>query len=390
MTELKKSIKVLKSLQLKNGGILATPLDGAYPYVYVRDAVIMTKALNRSNLTKNSIAFYHFMNKNARVDQYKEIFHRYHKDGWPIVTRKKQYDNVGLLLHGIYDTYVYSKDKGFLKDMWYLVKRCSQFIFDFSKSGLVRTETSIHERYRLEMGYEIWSNCACTRGLYDAAEIANILGHKKESELWLKKAKHLHKNIRSKMFNKKTGLYMKNKRFPRISDSSQIAPFYFNLEDSQKILKKTLLHLEKNLWYKELGGYRRFRKFEVVKDWHWYSGGSGGWIVFTAIIGRMYRELNHKSKCIGCEKWIEDVGKKTNGLLPEHISTKLEYDEWKRNEIEFNSRILMEMKKVEKLNEKFKRKYKQEIVYWANPLGWAHAEYILLKNCIKDKSKCMT
>ena len=349
----------------------------------------MTKALNRSNSTKNSMNFYYFMNKHARVDQYKEIFHRYHKDGWPSVTRKKQYDNVGLLLHGIYDTYVYSKNKEFLKNMWYLTNKCVEFIFDFSKTGLVKTDTSVHERYRLERGYEIWSNCACARGLYDASEIARILGYEKEANAWLTKAKQIHRNIKSKMFNKKTGLYVKNIKYRNISDISQLAPFYFNLEDSKTILKKTLLHLEKNLWYEELGGYRRFKKFELVKDWHWYTGGSGGWVVFTAIVGRMYRILNKKSKWMNCEKWIEDIAKKNNGLLPEHISTQIEYNQWKIGETEFNSRILMEMKKVEQLNKKFKKKYNQDIIYWANPLGWSHAEYILLKACIKEKSKCM-
>ena len=53
----KKSVNVIKSLQLKNGGILATPLKGAYPYVYTRDAVIATKALNAAGLSENSEKF---------------------------------------------------------------------------------------------------------------------------------------------------------------------------------------------------------------------------------------------------------------------------------------------------------------------------------------------
>ncbi len=61
----KKSIQVIKELQLKNGGILATPSDGAYPYDYIRDGVIMTKALNFVGLTKNSEKFYRFVNKFA-------------------------------------------------------------------------------------------------------------------------------------------------------------------------------------------------------------------------------------------------------------------------------------------------------------------------------------
>jgi len=382
MDLLKKSIEVLKSLQLKNGGILATPLNGAYPYIYIRDAVIITKALNRVNLAKNSEKFYYFVKKFSKLEQYGEIFQRYHKDGWPSVSRKKQNDNTGLVLHGIYDTYLHSKNKDFIKDMWPLIKKCCEFIFSISKNGLVKTDTSIHELYRLEKGYELWANCACTRGLYDASIIAEILGYEKTSLEWKKKAKQIHENIKTKMYNKKTGLFMKNLKFPNISDSSQMAPFYFDLVNSKKILKKTIVHLEKNLWYKGAGGFRRFKKFEVAKDWHWYSGGSGGWVVLTAWIGRFYKKINDKKECTTCKNWIEKVAKRTGGIFPEHVSTKKDYDVWKRNEIEFNSRVLQGMKKSEKLNKEIKRKYNEDIIYWAFPLGWSHAEYILLKNDI--------
>ena len=109
MDLIKKSIKIIKASQLKNGGFLAAPKKSAYPYVYPRDAVIMTKALNRVGKSKNSERFYYFMNKFAKIDTYKEVFHRYNLNGWPCVTRKNQNDNEGLVLHGIYDTYKHSK-----------------------------------------------------------------------------------------------------------------------------------------------------------------------------------------------------------------------------------------------------------------------------------------
>lgn len=373
----KKSINVLKSLQLKNGGILATPLNGAYPYIYIRDAVIMTKALNHVGLTKNSERFYRFVNKFSKPNQYKEIFQRYHKDGWPSISRKDQHDNVGLLLHGIYDTYSHTKNQKFLKEMWHLVKKSVGFIFDYSRSGLVKTGTSIHELYRLEHGYELWANCACCRGLYDASEIAKILGFKKEGNEWRNRAEKIHKNIKKKMFNKKTGLYMKNLKFPNITDITQIAPFYFGLENSKKVLKKTLTHLTKVLCHNE-GGIRRFKKFEVTKDWHWYTGGSGGWVPYTPWIAKLYKNLGNIKKYNSYKKWIEKIAEMSQGFLPEHIATKKEYDEWKAHEIEFNSRVLKGMKKTEELYKKTKRKFKTDIVYWAIPLGMSHAEYILM------------
>ena len=105
-----KSVSVLKSLVLKNGGILAAPKQGGYPFVYTRDGVIISKALNRAGLVKESERFYYFMKKFTKLDDYGEVFQRYNTNGLPSVTRKNQNDNEGLLLHGIYDTYTFNKD----------------------------------------------------------------------------------------------------------------------------------------------------------------------------------------------------------------------------------------------------------------------------------------
>jgi hypothetical protein len=48
-----KSVNVLKSLLLKNGGITATPKEGGYPFVYTRDGVIISKALNRAGMVED-------------------------------------------------------------------------------------------------------------------------------------------------------------------------------------------------------------------------------------------------------------------------------------------------------------------------------------------------
>ncbi|MBU0466272.1 MAG: hypothetical protein KKF39_01190 [Nanoarchaeota archaeon] len=379
MNLLTKSLRILKSLQLKNGGILATPADGAYPYIYPRDSVIVTKAFNVSGLTKRSEKFYRFLNKNAKIEQYKEIFHRYTPNGLPAVTRKHQHDNTGLVLHGIYNTFLYNKNKEFLADTWALVKGCVASIEKNIKRGLIYTETSIHEFEKLEKSHEIWANCACCRGLYDAAEIAKVLNCKTEQKRWFSEAKQLHKNIKSKLFNKRSSLYMKNTKYKTATDISQLAPFYFNLDTNKTILKKTLAHIMKNLWYGETGGIRRFKKFEIARDWHWYSGGSGAWVAFTAWLAHFYKKINDKKNAKLCESWIEKTATRTSGLLPEHVTIKEEFYEWEEHEIEFNKRILNGMRRAEKLNKTFKKKYNEDLIYWATPLGWAHAEYVLLK-----------
>lgn len=382
MDLVKKSADVIKRLQVENGGILATPKDGAYPYVYVRDAVIMTKALNRMGFSKNSKKFYYFFKKISKLENYNEVFHRYNPDGTPRVTRKNENDNTGLVIHGIYDTYLSSKDDGFLKEMWPVVQKISDIIISYMKRGLVKTNTSIHEYEELEKGYEIWSNSACARGLLDASEIAKKMGMQKQEKLWKKKAEKIKSKMQKKLFNKKLGVFIKNKKYPSAPDISQLAPFYFGLIDSKEILKKTLEEVEKYLWNEEIGGYRRFRKFEICKDWHWYTGGSGSWGVLTAWVAESYRILGDKKNYRRCINWVEKIAEKSGGLIPEHIATKDEYYEWKNHEIEFESRIIDGMKKAEGNVEKINGK---DIYYWANPLGWSHAEYILAKTPAKDQ-----
>lgn len=379
MDLVKKSVAVLKSLQLKNGAILATPINGAYPYVYPRDGVIMTKAFNCVGLYKNSEKFYHFINKFSKMDIHKEIFHRYNSNGYPCVTRKHEHDCVGLLLHGIHNTFKHSKKETFLEAMWPLIEKSVKAIYSYSRKGLIHTERSIHELYRLEHGSDIWANCACCRGLYDAAEIAKALDHNKENKKWGLKAKNLENNIRKKLFNKKFNFFVKNPKWPaRIPDISQLAPFYFNLVDSKSILRSTMKYLKKHIWHGELGGFRRFRKFEICKDWHWYSGGAGSWSAFTSWGARFYRELNMKKEYNECLGWLDKTASRTRGLLPEHIATRNEYEMWKTYEIEFNKRVLSGMSVAEKMASRFKEK----LIYWATPLGWSHAEYILLKKGI--------
>jgi GH15 family glucan-1,4-alpha-glucosidase len=374
----KKSVEVLKKLQLKNGGITATLPNGGYPYVYARDGVIITKAFNRVGESARSKRFFYFMKKFARVAHFKEVFQRYNADGLPSVTRMHQHDNTGLLIHGIHDTFIHSKDEKFLLDMWELIEECVKAIFRYSKNGIVRTEHSIHESSELESGHEIWAHCACCRGMFDAAEIAFALKNGKDGKKWMRKAKELERSLHTKFFDKKRQVFKKNLKFPKVIDSTQLAPFYFGIVKNDKALRSTLSRMKEEIWYPEIGGFRRFKKQDVCKDWHWYSGGSGAWLVFTLWAARFYKELGDKAGHDECMKFIERTAERSKGLFPEHVSTAGEYALWKMNETEFNSRITMEMKLAEKMNKVFRKKYGDDVYYWATPLGWSHAEYVLL------------
>jgi len=116
----KKSVKVLKKLQLKNGAMLATFENDAYPYVYPRDGAIVCSALNSRGKFKNSMKFYKFMAghpPNHCLEQ------RCLPNGLPYVTQRGERDIFGLVVSGIWDTFKRSQNIEFLEDMWPLVKK---------------------------------------------------------------------------------------------------------------------------------------------------------------------------------------------------------------------------------------------------------------------------
>ena len=370
MKLLKKSIEIIEKMQLKNGAILATFKNDAYPYVYPRDASIMTLALNLHGLQNKSKKFYRFM-KNVRYNHY--IDQRYNTDGLPYITQRGEKDVGGLVLRGIWDTYEKSLDRDFLEDMWPFVRTCADF---YEPGGLVYTRRSIHEFLPIEEGYEVWANSAVCRGLYDAEKIAKELGKESEAVRWGKRAIKLEMNIKRKLFHPRLKIYVKTiKRGGKMiyePDASMVAPYYFGIDNSHRTLKRTLGYLRRRLWHKKLGGFLRFESFKLCDNWHWYTGGDGPFTALTIMLARFYKEASDKKHFQECWDWIHKIHTK-EGYFPERLSLRKDYEEWKSNEWEFSARLMNGAKKAESMRTPLKG-----VVYWATPLGWSHAEYIFL------------
>jgi len=373
-----RSLEIICDLQEEDGGILATRTDDAYPFVYPRDGVVMTKAMNRHGLQDRSKSFYRFLNGVRRPGG--EILQRYNK-GYPSVTQPNEFDVNPLVLHGIYDTYRMSGDKVFLENLWGLVSESASFTVGAIDPavGLVRTVRSIHETNELEEGYEIWANSAAVRGLLDASRIAAELDHREESEGWRARSKALMNSITERLYDREARLFFKNLRrdgtLVRAPDIAQLSPFYFRVCSDDSVLGATMRHLQMTLWRGEHGGFNRFRDFEVVRDWHWYTGGTGGaWPLFTIWAAGFYDQLGMTEYAEACLDFVHRS--MTQELyIPEKVAPLRGYLSWKENETGFNDRILRGTAKVE--SGRFRTSIPDH-TFWACPLGWAHAEYVLL------------
>lgn len=382
---LEKSLTVITALQEEDGGILATPLDDVYPYVYPRDAAFMTEALNTLGEFERSKKFYRFLNGVRRPQG--EFYQRYNA-GMPYVSNEHELDVTPLVLSGIYDTYRRSGDVSFLEEMWGLVRECASFVVNAIDGDveLVYTANSIHENRKLEEGFEIWANSAAVSGLLDASRIAGALGHESLREAWESSSKRLLSRVLEILYDKEQGTFIKVMRRSgeklTAPDMSQLAPFYFGVYRDDAALERTLEHLKASLWNKSIGGFNRFRDFEVVDDWHYYTGGTAGaWPFFTLWAARSYKDLGNREGEACCLDFLDSV--LTDDLLiPEKVAPLEGYQEWKANELKFAHRMMNGVRKIESHTHKMKA---PGYVSWACPLGWAHAEYILLEK--QERSK---
>jgi GH15 family glucan-1,4-alpha-glucosidase len=376
---LEKSLAVIKALQEEDGGILATPKDDVYPYVYPRDAVIMTTAMNALGEYEPSKKFYRFLSRVRRP--HGEFYQRYN-GGMPYVSNEHELDVTPLVLSGIHDTYRKSGDLSFLEGMWGLVQECASFTEGTIDPGanLVFTVNSIHENRKLEEGFEIWANSAAVKGLLDASRMAGALGHDDLEDEWASSSKRLLARVVEKLYDREQGTFIKALRRSgekvTAPDMAQLAPYYFGVYRDDAALARTLEHLRGALWNKGIGGFSRFRDFEVVDDWHWYSGGtSAAWPFFTLWAARSYRALGIREDEVACLDFLDSI--LTEDLfIPEKVAPSDGYKEWKANELKFGDRTMNGVLKIEKNAHKIKA---PGYVCWACPLGWAHAEYILLE-----------
>jgi glucoamylase len=372
----KRGIEVICGLQEEDGGILATPRNDAYPFVYPRDASFMTMALNMNGLSDRSKAFYNFVAGVQRPNG--EIFQRYN-GGHPFVSQTGEADVTPIVIQGILDTFRTTGDSAFLERMWGVTSEGVGFIASVTdaETGLLLTTRSVHEYQGLEEGFEIWANSSAVKGLLDASRIASSLHRQDSADVWVRQARALWKSMQERLLDPKTGLFIKNLRKDgtrvEAPDVAQVAPFYFGLSDDREALRRTLDHMKATLWNEETGGFNRFRDFEVVNDWHWYTGGTkASWPLFTLWMARLYQRVGDAEAASQCLKFVRRASTVPMDI-PEKVAPMSGYKEWKQNETQYNLRVQAGAARAEDSSISIPGH-----IAWACPLGWSHAEYLML------------
>ena len=168
-----------------SGSIIAGMHNGAYPFVWPRDAVYAAVTFARTGHLDESLGAYRWLRDVAYRETDNAVggkayfYQKYTTDGWAVWT-SPQLDESASVPWGIWFHYQMTGDQNFLNSYWnlaYTTARASS-----ENSGINPDVKSV---YGLMNGNNVWedswgpfiySNGSIVRGLRDAANIADVLG----------------------------------------------------------------------------------------------------------------------------------------------------------------------------------------------------------------------
>jgi len=375
----KNSIKILKKIQLKNGGCLATLRGERYPYVYPRDHSFCVLAFLSSGLTKNAKRALKFvLREQLKSGAFPQ---RYDTEGRDASYKPIQIDGTGLILRSFAEYAKQTQDFDFVRKNWRKIRKAVKYIINsiYNEKNLIFTPNSIHEFPPTEEGLEIWANCSCCAALRDMNELAEKieLPHGR----WGEYSEIIKESVLKYMWNSRVKSFVKNIRVRESSsvkvepDVSQYAVAYFGLlTDKDVRVKSTVRRIEKELWDNNLGGVCRYPKREGR-----HNGGYGPWPHFTLMICGHYINLGNRKIADKYLNWILKVAYKHE--LPEHISTKKEFEEYVTD---FREAGIFRKDRLIMINHARKHPmFRKGIAYITLPLSWPHAEFIRVWNLYK-------
>ena len=319
-------------------------------------------------------------------------------EGYDASYKPVQIDGTGLVVYTLYEYLNTTGDKDFFKGKFDSICNAVNYIINNSydningdyerikhhpKTPLIYTPNSVHEYPPTESGLEIWANSVCCAALSRAYELSKFLG--KEQNRWKQEAIKVKNGILRFMWNNRKKTFVKTIRIreansvlvdPDVSKYA-IADFGILTDDDEKVIS-TVSDIETNLWNKDLGGICRYPKYEGRNN-----GGWGPWFNYTLILTRHFIRRKNKKKAGQYLKWILDNS--YDCLLPEHISTVEEFEEYVTDFSEAG--LLRKDREIMIENTRKHPMFSKGVAFITLPLAWSHAEFIRTFNLYKETFK---
>ena len=376
----KKSLEVLNIVQLENGGCLASPPGSRYPYVYPRDhAYIILSFISAKKFEEAKKAFEFVFNAQLKNGAFPQ---RFNKNGENASYKPIQLDGSGLILNALIEYYKQSKDKDFIKQIEGNIHHAISYIKNnyHEEKQLLYTPNSIHEFPPHEAGFEIYANAVCAGALLNLNKLSDTINF---PDNYYKLGASLKNGIEKYLWNDRVKSFIKVIRTAESSsvetyiDASTIALSDFGVFDvSHEKMIQTVNRIDTKLWNKNVGGTNRYPK-HVGRN----NSGWGSWTHFTLMLAQYYIEIGNKPKAEQYLDWVLKIS--YENLLPEHISTVAEFDEYINDYSEAGimrpDRLLMSE------NIKKHSTFKKGLAYSVLPLAWAHAQFIIAWNMYIQK-----
>jgi len=389
--------------------VLATFKQSRHPFFYLRDGAAIAKALSLvcSETKFNEKAFnllegidkftLSIQSKNGHWGQ------RYALSGRERSIYKQE-DNIA---HGVAILITYlltskklkKKIKNEKKHVRAIINGLNFTIENYfdKEKGLFYSTTSIHES-TIEKGYTLWVNFAYWNALKLVEDLYTITKYKKELREFKKFKEDFEKNIKKLFIHDNRFIAKLNENLiPDLRpDITLMSPFYFNFRP-KKVTKKTINFIRKELWDKELGLIQRYLPLQTTDLAVHNHAGAGPWLQYSAILAQHYFSIGRINEGNKILNLINPYSSKL-GYLPEHVSTEQRFRDFIKNEWktgidfkkEFDPEILLpnldfdkiveeifHMKKTyEKIKSRLRKKSSNNIIRYAIPLAWSHAEYL--------------
>jgi GH15 family glucan-1,4-alpha-glucosidase len=190
------------------GGVVAGMHNGAYPFVWPRDAVWAAITLDRTGHVAEAAEVYRFLREVAyRADDTwgKGFWYQKYTTNGYVVWNSPQVDETAAVPWGAYYHYLVTGDAGFLGQNYTMVYEAGRAS---SEDSSIDTRLYYDDPYQLMHSNNLWedawgdflySNAAVERGLRDAASIATVLGHPTDAALFTGRANNIHAGMNARL-----------------------------------------------------------------------------------------------------------------------------------------------------------------------------------------------
>lgn len=305
---------------------------GRYTYCWPRDAVFITKALDILKMEKETEKFYKIFCKNtqSKNGMWEQ---RFYTDCRLAPCWGYQIDETASVVYGIYEHYLKTKNKKFLKDNLKMITKATEFLEKYIED-ILSGKNKIHVSYDLwEMheGISLYSLSSIFAAFSVMLEVweelkDEIKENRLKQENAIKQKERLEQYkvlikeyILTNLYDNNQKSFVRNKEDKKMDISIIGAVIPFNVFTPKE--KKITNTIEKiNLTLRTYtGGYKRFEKDH-------YKGGNP-WVIATLWMALYYLEIKETKKALECFNYVVKTSTE-HGFLAEQINNDTMKPEW--------------------------------------------------------------